>query len=44
MFRFAGFMTVVAVLFSLEYWLRVAWYAAIPLGMLAYGAVRYSKF
>jgi hypothetical protein len=40
-FRIAGVIAAIAIIFSLEYWLRVEWYIAVPLGMLSYLIVRY---
>jgi hypothetical protein len=37
-------MVAVAIMFSLEYWLRVEWYIAVPLGILAYLIVRYAEY
>lgn len=38
--RFAGFLAAVAIIFSLEYYLRVEWYVATPLGIFGYIIVR----
>jgi hypothetical protein len=39
--RIAGAIAAIAIMFSLEYWLRVEWYVAVPLGIFGYGCVRY---
>ena len=44
MFRFAGVIVAVAIMFSLEYWWRIEWYIAVPLGILGYLVVRYAEY
>ena len=43
-FRIAGVVVAIAIMFSLEYWLRVEWYIAVPLGILGYLVVRYAGY
>jgi hypothetical protein len=42
--RFVSLLLAIAIIFSLEYWLFVAWYIAVPLGYLAHLLARYLKY
>jgi hypothetical protein len=44
MFRFARVIVAIAIIFSLEYWWRVEWYIAVPLGIIGYLALRYAEY
>ena len=39
--RTGGVIAAIAIIFSLEYWLRAEWYIAVPLGILGYLVVSY---
>jgi hypothetical protein len=42
--RIAGIAIAIAIIFSLEYWLRIEWYIAVPLGILGYLIARYAGY
>jgi hypothetical protein len=44
MTRIGGVIAATAIMFSLEYWLRIEWYIAVPLGILSYLIVRYAGY
>ena len=44
MFGFAEVVVEIRSSFSLEYWLRIEWYSAVPLGIHGYPIVRYSQY
>ena len=42
--RIAGVLIAIAIVFSLEWFWRVEWYVAVPLGVVGYLIVRYATY